>query len=60
MTRVTEVVTSHVAVPETLGRRDKFGRVGFVDANVSSLGTGTVQCAWEVTGRDRDDGAFMA
>ena len=70
-TRVTEIVKSHVPVPNTLGPRDNFGRIRFVVRLTPTNGTkflpyrqrretGIVQCGREETGRDGSDVASMA
>jgi hypothetical protein len=56
-TRVTEVIKSHVLVPNTLGPRDNLSRIRFV---VRLTETGIVQCGREETGRDGNDGASIA
>jgi hypothetical protein len=59
ITRVTEIVKSHVSVPNTLGPRDNFGRITkFLPYRQRE--TGIVQYGREETGRDGNDGASMA
>jgi len=72
-TRVTEVIKSHVPIPNTLGPRDNLVVLGLWfgsrqltarnfsrTVNVSSRETGIVQCGREETGWDGNDCASMA